>query len=446
MITRSQRRLTAIKEGTMKSEGRRRSRTVGRSAAIGLGLALVAVVVAVARPAEAAFPGTNGKIVFWDDSGNTIWSVNPNGTEKTQLFSPAANSFAGSNLSVSADGSKVAFELVTFDGPATVSSGTGIFVMSLGGGTATKVPNSDELGDPNWSPDGKKLVVIGSNGVSGAGGILTVDAATGVQTRLTPAGVDLDPTWSPNGTQIAYSAERQVTVDGPDGPVTLDVRDIHVMNSNGTSPTSLNSDPSSGDCERLPNWSPDGTKIAFLDGGGFCEGGLNAPITIMNASDGMGRRTLTTFGSPVWSPDGTKIAYSPKAGGIGFVSADGTGTATIVLASGYVGDWQPIPAITVPACTITGTNGNNVLVGTAAGDVICGLGGNDGLWGLAGNDILRGDLGNDVLVDFSGTDKLEGGEGNDFLFARDGSGGDTLDGGAGADVCRGDPGDILVDC
>ena len=53
------------------------------------------------------------------------------------------------------------------------------------------------------------------------------------------------------------------------------------------------------------------------------------------------------------------------------------------------------PAVTLGpgeriACTITGTEGDDVLVGTEGADVICGLGGNDILHGHAGNDTLRG--------------------------------------------------------
>ena len=43
-----------------------------------------------------------------------------------------------------------------------------------------------------------------------------------------------------------------------------------------------------------------------------------------------------------------------------------------------------------PACTLTGTPGNDVLTGTPGDDVICGLGGNDRISGGAGNDTLLG--------------------------------------------------------
>ncbi|MDO8733225.1 MAG: hypothetical protein Q7L55_11770 [Actinomycetota bacterium] len=48
-------------------------------------------------------------------------------------------------------------------------------------------------------------------------------------------------------------------------------------------------------------------------------------------------------------------------------------------------------------CTITGTNGNDVLRGTSGNDVICARGGDDKIFGLGGNDILLGDSGADDI-------------------------------------------------
>ncbi len=86
-----------------------------------------------------------------------------------------------------------------------------------------------------------------------------------------------------------------------------------------------------------------------------------------------------------------------------------------------------------PACTITGTPGDDVLKGTPGNDVICGYGGNDTLHGLGGNDILRGGDGNDTLLGGTGRDILLGHRGNDLL--RGGKGGDALRGGPGTDRC-----------
>jgi Ca2+-binding RTX toxin-like protein len=130
---------------------------------------------------------------------------------------------------------------------------------------------------------------------------------------------------------------------------------------------------------------------------------------------------------------------------------------------------------------VTGTEGDDTLVGGAAGDTLLGLAGNDSLEGGEGPDSLYGGAGDDTYVvddwedlvlelegegtdtvrttlpsylleanvenlvfagggDFAGTgneldNSLTGGDGNDLLV--DGDGNDTLDGGGGADVLAG---------
>jgi predicted extracellular nuclease len=82
--------------------------------------------------------------------------------------------------------------------------------------------------------------------------------------------------------------------------------------------------------------------------------------------------------------------------------------------------------------TITGTNGDDVLRGTASVDVIMGLGGDDVLTGGNGNDVICGGAGNDALSGDNGDDVLSGGSGNDTLNGANGD--DVLIGGPGTDV------------
>jgi Ca2+-binding RTX toxin-like protein len=82
----------------------------------------------------------------------------------------------------------------------------------------------------------------------------------------------------------------------------------------------------------------------------------------------------------------------------------------------------PKPA---PKCTITGTPGPDVLIGTEGRDVICGLGGDDKILGRGGNDVLLGG---------AGRDEIYGGKGDDILIG--GGQGDELHGGPGSNVLR----------
>jgi trimeric autotransporter adhesin len=54
--------------------------------------------------------------------------------------------------------------------------------------------------------------------------------------------------------------------------------------------------------------------------------------------------------------------------------------------------------------TITGTSGNNILLGSPGTDIIRGLAGNDTLFGFGGNDFIDGGTGNDVMRGGAGND------------------------------------------
>ncbi|MGH8119658.1 MAG: calcium-binding protein, partial [Gammaproteobacteria bacterium] len=73
------------------------------------------------------------------------------------------------------------------------------------------------------------------------------------------------------------------------------------------------------------------------------------------------------------------------------------------LADGTVWDVN-----TVKLKVLTGTEGNDTLVGYASDDVINGLEGNDTLYGAAGNDSLNGGNGNDTIYGQEGNDILDG--------------------------------------
>lgn len=100
--------------------------------------------------------------------------------------------------------------------------------------------------------------------------------------------------------------------------------------------------------------------------------------------------------------------------------------------------------VTLPAGTLLGTPGDDVMLGTpgddvmygyGGDDVICGAGGDDRIYGGAGHDHLLGGDGDDSLYGQGGCDRLQGEVGNDVLLP--GVGGascsGTLEGGPGRD-------------
>jgi Ca2+-binding RTX toxin-like protein len=105
-----------------------------------------------------------------------------------------------------------------------------------------------------------------------------------------------------------------------------------------------------------------------------------------------------------------------------------------------------------PAERITGTAGNDTLMGGSVTDYIIAGAGADSVDGGAGDDALFGDAGNDTLRGGTGSDALAGGDGNDLLYGEAGTdrlwglaGDDFLYGGDGDDELTGGDGtDLLV--
>lgn len=148
-------------------------------------------------------------------------------------------------------------------------------------------------------------------------------------------------------------------------------------------------------------------------------------------------------------------------------------TATNVLISPTEGDssltaisWRLEIAEAGAAAIVTGSNsyGNYVLQlsngGFVVGDglasaTLSGSSGNDVILGFAGADTLNGNAGNDRLYGGAGADVMNGGNGNDLLFGTDDDGlvfngdfvaaGDRMDGQSGADTYYVGIGDVARD-
>ena len=132
--------------------------------------------------------------------------------------------------------------------------------------------------------------------------IYVMDADGGNQENLTnhPAH-DSDPDWSPDGTKIAFASDRNG-----------DRTQIYVMDADGKNVIRLTAEREwKGD----PDWSPDGRRIAFsVD-----------HIAVMDA-DGNNREKLEDQAwEPSWSPDGKQIAFVSGRDGLGEIYVIGVG-------------------------------------------------------------------------------------------------------------------------
>ncbi len=81
---------------------------------------------------------------------------------------------------------------------------------------------------------------------------------------------------------------------------------------------------------------------------------------------------------------------------------------------------------------MSGSDGDDTLIGGAGNDTLNGGNNHDVLLGGSGNDTLNGGSGDDILFGDSGTDSLSGGNGSDQFIIFQGLGNDTIAGGTGS--------------
>lgn len=157
---------------------------------------------------------------------------------------------------------------------------------------------------------------------------------------------------------------------------------------------------------------------------------------LANASDPDGdvlsiKNLTVSSGTLTWTADGW-LYHGSGLGPVTITYVITDGKATIIQHAYF----------SVIRNAITGTQGDDMLVGTACADDIKGLGGSDIIDGRAGDDYIDGGAGDDHIMGGSGNDILHGGEGNDIIFG--GAGNDQISGGAGDDRLFGDDGDDTI--
>jgi TolB protein len=202
----------------------------------------------------------------------------------------------------SPDGRRLAFRWFR---PATKR--VGVFIANADGSNVRQLV--DQAATPDWSPDGKLIAY--ANLKPAERGISTVNveralagdhSATRVLTRTNNPDVPEEiPKWSPDGRRLLFSSNRRPSFD------------IWVVDADGRNLRDLT--PRSS-LEYVASWSPTGARIVF--GSNRAAKSESGGDLYSIRFDGTGLLRLTrgsgNFG-PAWSPDGRWIAFTSNRSG-----------------------------------------------------------------------------------------------------------------------------------
>jgi len=284
------------------------------------------------------------------DGNAEIYTMNADGSNQMNL---TRNTAIDATPVWSPDASKIAF---TSDRSGRLN----LYVMNPDGSNVIKITENDggvdfRIYDPAWSPDGKKLVYVGSfMGEMSSLQVVNADGS-GATTRIDPTSTEVaDPEWSPDGTRIAFTGREALDFPGEGVHFYL-----FVMNADGSGKTRIADwplpftsfffqDEGSG-----PTWSPDGTQLAYSYDGPLSTQQLRrvADIAVVKASGGGAVKFLTenaaedTF--PSWSPDGARIAFTSNLVGrrsIYVMNSDGSQALRLTnsAADNFDPNWQTL--------------------------------------------------------------------------------------------------------
>jgi Tol biopolymer transport system component/predicted Ser/Thr protein kinase len=178
-------------------------------------------------------------VAYNDYADGAMWRSKVDGTQKLQLTFPPMQAYLPR---WSPDGKQIAF----FGHPPGEPSQ--IYVIPTAGGLPQLIYRREtNLADPNWSPDGKSLI-FGGNGLSNQGSaVYVLDMKTRNASKLPGSDGLFSPRWSPNGRYVVA--------------ITLDSLKLVLFDFTTQKWTEL---AKAKGFLGYPNWSRDGRYVYFL--------------------------------------------------------------------------------------------------------------------------------------------------------------------------------------
>lgn len=194
--------------------------------------------------------GQTGKIVFSSSRGvhDEIYIIDGNGNSGDEIMLTDRADEMAFEPSLSPDGQYIVFE----SHPATDDETNGVittYKVDQSGAYVMLTDPGNDSRQPNWSPDGKKILYQQKNGINW--NIWTMNSDGTDKKQITSGrGSSTDASFSPDGTSIVYSGETDL----------MPSANIFIIPADGG--TAVRITTHSG-YDGAPSWSPDGSAIAF---------------------------------------------------------------------------------------------------------------------------------------------------------------------------------------
>ena len=258
-------------------------------------------------------------IVYSKDTTSSLNSVlelvRPDGTDNKRLLAGAAAAWSPDGKRVVYSDRQCGYWYYYYP---TLCTG-GLRVIDPETGSSRKLEQGDQGINPAWSPGGDVIAFDRWEN----GRFIYFLTLTGQATKLSIPGITdaSDPDWSPDGSRIVF-----VCV------LSYPVSDLCTVKPDGTGLVRLTSGST---YNRAPSWSRDGSRIAFtqlkLSNG-------EEEISLIDASGGS-LATVAPGSNPSWSPDGSRILFN-RADGLFTMNADGSDATRLTSGRHSGGAWR----------------------------------------------------------------------------------------------------------
>lgn len=260
-------------------------------------LLMVTAVGGLAVPAQATFPGENGRIVFAGDEVRTpegcsyghpdLYTMDPDGSNIRNL----TNSETGETEPVwSPSGKQIAFSYYTV---GSDEEGSEVHVMRGDGSGEKTLVTGGYNAHPTWSDHGNWIAYSGS---AEAGHDILRVRSDGSRTEpvVTTAADETMPSYAPDGKWIAYARNSS---------------QIWLVRPDGTGAKKLTGDITKGGGFTNLGWAPDGRWIIFT-----MNRGQGTSYIYRLRRGGTGMKRLAQGRDPAWSPNGKTIMFQALSG------------------------------------------------------------------------------------------------------------------------------------